>query len=144
MRGAGRVKTSYSDKCNIEYRVPQGPILGLLLFKIDLIDLFFECDDSETASYVNDTTPYTCTDHIPCVITQLQLMQLTASKRFSWFINNHMKVNPGKYHILFSTENVIDLHLEGACITSSSCEKLLGMAIDSDLKFYKHISDLMR
>ena len=34
------------------------------------------------------------------------------------------------------------MHLEGACITSSSCEKLLGITIDSDLKFDKHISDL--
>ena len=50
-----------------------------------------------------------------------------------------MKVNPGKCHILSSTKNV---HLEGACITPSSCENLLGITIDSDLKFDKHISDL--
>ena len=53
-----------------------------------------------------------------------------------------MKVNPGKSHILSSTKNAIDVHLEGACITSSSCENLLGITIDSDLKFDKHISDL--
>ena len=34
------------------------------------------------------------------------------------------------------------MHLEGACITSSSCEKLLGITIDSDLTSDKHISDL--
>ena len=34
------------------------------------------------------------------------------------------------------------MHLEGTCITSSSCEKLLGITINSDLKFDKHISDL--
>ena len=49
---------------------------------------------------------------------------------------------PGKCHILLSTKNVIDVHLEGACIRSSSCEKLLGITIDSDLNFDKHISDL--
>ena len=53
-----------------------------------------------------------------------------------------MKVNPGKCHILLSTKNAIDVHLEGACITSISCEKLLGITIDSALKFDKHISDL--
>ena len=53
-----------------------------------------------------------------------------------------MKVNPGKCHILLSTKNAIDVHLEGACITSSLCEKLLGITIDSDLTFDKHISDL--
>ena len=53
-----------------------------------------------------------------------------------------MKVNPGKCHILLSTKNPTDVHLEGACITSSSCEKLLGITKDSDLKFDQHISDL--
>ena len=42
-----------------------------------------------------------------------------------------------------STKNRIDVHLEGACVTSSSCEKLVGIRIDSDLKFDKHISDLL-
>ena len=36
--------TSYSDKSNIEYGVPQGSILEPLLFNIDLIDFFFKCD----------------------------------------------------------------------------------------------------
>ena len=126
-------------KSNIEYGVPQGSILGPLLLNIDLIDLLFECDDSEIASYADDTTPYSCTDDIPSVITELQS---TASKLFSWFTNNHIKVNPGKCHILFSTKNPINVCLKGACITFSSCEKLLGITIDSDIKFDKHISEL--
>ena len=64
-----KIKTSYSDKSNMEYGVPQGSISGPLLFNIDLIDLFFECDDSEIASYADDTTPYSCADDIPSVIT---------------------------------------------------------------------------
>ena len=51
-----------------------------------------------------------------------------------------MKVNLGKCHILLNTKNDIDVHLEGACITSSSREELLGITID--LKFDKHISHL--
>ena len=79
-------------------------------------------------------TPYSCIDDIPGVITQLQS---TASKLFSSFTNNHMKGNLGKCQILLNTKNLTDVHLEGACITSSSCEKLLGTTIDSDLKFDK-------
>ena len=116
-----------------------------MLFNIDLIDLFFDFDDSEIAGYADDTIPFSCAGDIPSVITQLQS---TASKLFSWFTNNHMKVNPGKCHTLLSTKNTIDVHLEGACIMSSSCEKLLipriidSKTIDSDLKFDKYISDL--
>ena len=64
------------------------------------------------------------------------------SKLFSWFTDNHVIVNSGKWHILLSTKNSIDVHLEGTCVTSSSTEKLLGITADSDLKFDRHISDL--
>ena len=64
------------------------------------------------------------------------------SKLFSWFTDNHVIVNSGKCHILLSTKNSIDVHLQGTCVTSSSTEKLLGITADSDLKFDRHISDL--
>ena len=135
-----KIKISCSNKkSNIEYGVPLGSILGPFLFNIDLIDLFFECVDPEIASYTDDTTPYSYDDDISSIMTQLKS---TARKPFSWFTNNHMKINPGKCHILWSTKNPIDVHLEGACITSNSCEKLLGITVDSDWKFDKHISDL--
>ena len=63
------VKISYSNKSNIEYGVPQGSILGILLFNIDSIDFFFKCDAPEISSYVDDTTPCSWTDDIPSVIT---------------------------------------------------------------------------
>ena len=32
-------------------------MLGPLLFNIDLIDLFLECEDDNISSYADDTTP---------------------------------------------------------------------------------------
>ena len=110
-----KVKISYSDTSNIEHGVPQGSILGPLLFNINLINLFFECDDSEITTYADDTTPYSFPDDITSIITQLQW---TASEFLSWFTNNLTKVNPGKWHILLSKENATHVHLEGSCITS--------------------------
>ena len=81
-------------------------MLGPLLFNIYLIDLFFEYDGSEIPIYGND--PYSCADGVPSVITQLQSM---TNKLFSWFANNHIKVNPGKCHIILSTKKFIDMHL---------------------------------
>ena len=46
----------FSERCRIGHGVPQGSILGPLFFNIDLIDLFYECEGSNIASYADDTT----------------------------------------------------------------------------------------
>ena len=38
-----RINNSYSRKSDIKFRIPQGSVIGLLLFNIDLNDLFLEC-----------------------------------------------------------------------------------------------------
>ena len=54
------IKNNFSKRSNIAHGVQQRSILGPLLFKIDLADLFYECKESDIASYAHDTTPYSC------------------------------------------------------------------------------------
>ena len=55
-----KIKECFSNRLKIEYGVPQGSILGPLLFNINSIDMFYECEDSDIENYADDTTPYAC------------------------------------------------------------------------------------
>ena len=63
--------------------------------------MFYECEDPDIENYADDTTSYACASDINTVISELQV---TASKIFTWFNNNHIKVNPEKSHVLLSSK----------------------------------------
>ena len=52
-----------------------------------------------------------------------------------------MKANPGKSHILVSTKKTEKVKINDVVLTSSFEEKLLGITLDSELEFEKHIKD---
>ena len=52
-----KINENFSYRTDIEFGVPQGSILGQILFNINMIDLFYKCKDSIVASYADDTIP---------------------------------------------------------------------------------------
>ena len=122
-----------------QFGVPQGSALGPLLFNIDMINLFYECEDSNVASYADDTTPYSCATDIPSLPLEVQA---SATKLFRWFKNNYLKANPGKFHILLNPNKLEIISIDGFSLAVSSHEKLLGVTIDSELNFKNHIKEL--
>ena len=63
-----------------------------------------------------------------------------------WFHENHMTLNPGKYHymVIGSGDLSHEIMLNNNKITSSNEEKLLGIFLDSKLNFKSHIGSLCR
>ena len=53
-----------------------------------------------------------------------------------------MKANPGKVHIFPSNMKTDKVRINDLVLTSNVEEKLLGITLDSELKFEKHITDI--
>ena len=62
------VNGNYSSWEEILFGVPQGSILGPLLFNIFLCDLFLIMKETSFASYVDDNTPYVTAENLDEVI----------------------------------------------------------------------------
>ena len=134
-----KINQSYSSWEDILFGVPQGSILGPILFNIFLSDLFLIVDDVDIANYADDNTIYKEHENIDDLITSLQD---AAAKLFKWFSDNQMKGNTDKCHLLLSKNESSEIHIGDSIIESSTCEKLLGIKIDSKLRFDDHIQDL--
>ena len=55
-----------------------------------------------------------------------------------------MKSHPGKSHILLSNKETEKVKINDVVLTSSVEVKLLGITLDSELKFEKHIQTFLR
>ena len=70
--------------------VPQGSVLGTLLFNIFINDIFFLVSDTEVCNYADDTTIFACDSDANNVQYKLEA---DASRLSKWFVDNCMKLN---------------------------------------------------
>ena len=133
-----KINDCFSKRSRIERGVLQGSVLGPLLFNIDLIGLFYECEESKIASYTDDTNPKFLRKEHPNRNFWIKI----SSKLFQWFQYNHLKASPGKCILILSFKTPTVVSIGDASIKASTKETLLGILINSELSFDQHISSI--
>ena len=122
-----KINNSYSSWKDVKYGVPQGSILGPLLFNIFINDLFFFIENTKLANYADDNTTYSTGKDIE---TLLCTLQTETSKVLKWFHDNEMKSNDDKCHLIVANEEKVSITLGQETIESSDSVVLLGINID--------------
>ena len=138
------VNGSFSTWTETVQGVPQGSVLGPLLFNIYLNDLFMFLEETEICNYADDTTLYACGPNIETVVTHLEN---DALKITEWFPNNFMKLNEDKCHLMIFGEkgnDEISIKIGEACIKENTKGNLLGITFDQSLSFKQHVKNLCK
>ena len=138
-----RIGSFVSDWLEVLLGVPQGSMLGPILFNIFINDLLYSTTSSSICNFADDNTMYVCDTTIENVISRLKCDITNVSR---WFECNHMVTNPEKFHIIFpGTENSnIALNINCEIIGSSNIVTLLGIDIDDTLSFQPYVKKLCK
>ena len=138
-----RVKGVVSSYSTVKTGVPQGSLLGPLLFNIFINDVNYSVPNVSLRLYADDTTSYGA-DVSPTVLEFVVNKDLKTLS--SWFKSNHLNVNNSKTQAFSVGPCKYDygLYLDSTKIDTTNNVKILGVTLDSKLNFKIHISEQLK
>ena len=136
-----------SDLLPIKLGVPQGSILGPLMFILFMNDVVLEVENGSIEMYADDSSMYTCGKTVTEVNDNLTR---NSQPVYKWIVQNRMVLNIQKTEcILIGTvqrlKKALDQFSVGENeykITPVTSHKLLGTYVDSSLSWELHINKL--
>ena len=139
-----KIGSSYSVWNEIKRGVPQGSILGPLLFNVFINDIFMFIEKSEICNFADDSTIYECGKDLSNILENLKHDMKILLK---WFRRNSLQANPGKFQFMIlggKNRNSVKLIINSTEIEETKKLALLGITTDNLLTFNEHIDNLCR
>ncbi len=149
----GRVQYTKVNGCLSKGRlircgVPQGSILGPMLFLLYVNDLAEYLGGCKTSLFADDTTVYCSSNSLVEIVLSLRL---EASNIIQWLRANRLTLNvtKTKFMVLGTRQKLrgiedISLQVDGETIEQVHHFKYLGLMLDDTLNFEEHIDILYR
>ena len=138
-----KINNDYSKYLTILAGVPQGSILGPILFNIFINYLYFIIIDGNLHGYADDHTISASDKNL---ISLKERLINESNKAIDWLNDNKMLANPSKFQgIVLTKKNETiktTFEIKEATIESANSVKLLGVVIDEKLNFETHIKNL--
>ena len=145
------VNGNFSNLNNTLSGVPQGSILGPLLFSLHINDLPLHISDEKVLleMFADDTTLHSENENISKIQNSLQN---SLDEVNQWTIDNKMSINPKKSKsMIISTKQKriknhykINLNISNQNIEQTNEHKLLGVIIDENLQWSSHTEYLRK
>ena len=131
-----------SEVKRITCGVPQGSILGPLLFLIYINDLYRVCSHTMPILFADDSNLFSNNSDLHAIENMLNQELADIS---GWLKANKLSLNVKKTHyMIFSKDNLrkhdLSLSIDGEVIARTSCTKFLGVYIDDKLCWKNHIA----
>ena len=132
-----------SNTLPISTGVPQGSVLGPLLFLIYINDLPMVTDVFNMLMYADDTTLYcNINQNVSEVVINNELLKVSL-----WLAANKLSLNVGKtkfmvFHMRNKVVSYPDLHLNGNKIERVTQFNFLGLILHASLSWDKHINHI--